>query len=308
MDNEEQVIVVKKALDLTVKIAREEKKIGQIEFETYSPMPAAPVRQLVAKKYPEISTKYKTIDWLLPFIPTIGYFLFSISSGSHVFLSIVFSFVIFVGSTIIYFIYRSLFYHLVGKQLMADSKKYRAKCAEIDRAAAEQQRIADEQYFAKKREYDQVTLPAYQKGFLEWKEMQEQKIAVIENELEQLRAELELHYESTKLIPLQYRQKSTLRYLYDLMSTSNYDIKAAIELYDRKAQRDLDDTRLQAQRRANALADEQSALLDEQNALLAQQNAIANQARHEARQAAIVAAVQRHNANNLLKERNEKMK
>lgn len=115
-------------------------------------------------------------------------------------------------------------------------------------------------------------------------------------------------YESSKIVPRQYRSRKALRYLYDIISTSDYDIKEAIELYDRKRQLEVEEERLRAQQRANALADEQSALLDEQNALLDQQNAIANRARHEARQAAIVAAVQRHNTNKLLKERNNKIK
>ncbi len=213
-----------------------------------------------------------------------------------------------VAWTVMYFIYRFLFFHFIGEKQIANSSKYKAQCAEIDRQAEYQQRIADEKYFREKKEYDEVVIPQYEAALKEWRETQNKKIADADTQLEQLEGELSAHYESTKVVPVQYRTIAALKYIYSMISTSDYDVKEAIDLYDRKVQRELDEAKLREQRRANALADEQSALIDEQNALLDQQNSIADRARHEARQAAAVAAVQRHNTNKLLKERNQKLK
>ena len=85
-----------------------------------------------------------------------------------------------------------------------------------------------------------------------------------------------------------------MRYIYDTVSTSDYDINGAIELYDKYRQRRIDEERLYEQQVANGLA-------DEQNELLNRQNDIANRARREANVANIVGAVQHHNTNKMLK-------
>ncbi len=97
------------------------------------------------------------------------------------------------------------------------------------------------------------------------------------------------HYETTRLIPLTYREIEKLAYILAIMESSDYTVKEAIDLYDRDRQRALDQQRLEA--------------LAEQNAALEEQNAIADRARRDANRAAFVAAVQRHNTNKYLKRR-----
>ena len=79
-----------------------------------------------------------------------------------------------------------------------------------------------------------------------------------------------------------------LQYIYDMISTSDYDVRQAIE-----------EMRLQEQQQANALAMEQNDLLD-------RQNSIAEKARRDANIAAAVGAVQRHNTNKTIKKWMEK--
>lgn len=71
-------------------------------------------------------------------------------------------------------------------------------------------------------------------------------------------------YASSKIIPLQYRSINALRYIYDLMSTSDFEIKLAIDLYDRNEQRKLDSARLYEQQQANQLANEQNVISKKQ--------------------------------------------
>lgn len=89
-----------------------------------------------------------------------------------------------------------------------------------------------------------------------------------------------------------------LQYIYDMISTSNYDVRQAIEYFNKSQQRALEEMRLQEQQ-ANALAMEQNDLLD-------RQNSIAEKARRDANIAAAVGAVQRHNTNKTIKKWMEK--
>ena len=106
--------------------------------------------------------------------------------------------------------------------------------------------------------------------------------------------ELSALYEQTRIVPAQYRDAYALQYIYDMISTSDYDVRQAIDSFDKNEQRRLDIMRLQEQQQANALAMEQNDLLD-------RQNTIAAKARRDANIAAVVGTVQRHNTNKTIK-------
>ena len=113
-------------------------------------------------------------------------------------------------------------------------------------------------------------------------------------------------YDTTRIVPLQYRTIEALQYIYDMISTSDYDVTYAINSYDTHRQRMLDaermrieEARLQEQQLANDLADEQAQLMYEQNL-------IAERARKDARIASTVSAVQHHNTNKILKDMSQR--
>ena len=83
-----------------------------------------------------------------------------------------------------------------------------------------------------------------------------------------------------------------------MISTSDYDVRQAIEYFNKSQQRALEEMCLQEQQ-ANALAMEQNDLLD-------RQNSIAEKARRDANIAAAVGAMQRHNTNKTTKKWMEK--
>ena len=126
-----------------------------------------------------------------------------------------------------------------------------------------------------------------------------QEIEKMEQELAQLKQELSALYEQTRIVPAQYRDAYALQYIYDMISTSDYDVRQAIDSFDKNEQRRLDIMRLQEQQQANALAMEQNDLLD-------RQNTIAAKARRDANIAAVVGTVQRHNTNKTIKNWMEK--
>lgn len=268
MSHAEQVATVKKALDLSVEISRKQSKLDELKDEKFRAMPQAPVRQLVPKQYPKVNTKYKRVDWIITVLPAILFLLYSIVSAvkedgismETTFASLTVytltSLFILVAWAVLYFIYRFMYYQFIGKKRIENSRAYKEKCAAVDRDVAQKQSVIDEKYLQEKRHYDKVIVPQYQEELSKWRAMQSGRIAEVEAELNPLKAELQSLYETSKIVPVQYRSKAVLRYLYDTMSTSDYDIKDAIELYDRKKQREVEEARLREQRRqAEAMAE-----------------------------------------------------
>ncbi|MBR4305955.1 MAG: hypothetical protein IKT78_03830, partial [Ruminiclostridium sp.] len=113
--------------------------------------------------------------------------------------------------------------------------------------------------------------------------------------------ELNKHYETTKIIPKQYRSIDALNYIYDYISTSDFSVKEAIDAYEKNTQMQLERQRIQEQQYANELAVRQNNLLAEQADLLYEQNEIAEKARRDANIASAAQIAEMHNRNKILK-------
>ncbi len=84
------------------------------------------------------------------------------------------------------------------------------------------------------------------------------EIETLGNEIQSMQKELATLYETEKPVPLQYRNRKALQYIYDIMSTSDYDLKQAIDSYDKLKARELEEERITAirdaaNRQANAI-------------------------------------------------------
>lgn len=269
MYNQEHVIAVKKALDLSILISKTKDSLSELKSEKFKDEPTAPVRQIFSPNYPEIKS---TVEfWSIKLLPTILFLPWIV---------------------IYYFIYKKE--KEADIERIRNSSEYRNKCAIIDKEIKQKQEIADKEFKQKLEEYNNTVLAEYKKDLAEWTKQHNQKISDKENILESATKELSEHYLENRIIPTQYREIEILQYIYDMISTSDYSIKEAIDMYDKERQRRLEDERIYQQQQANALA-------MEQNDLLIQQNAINERARRNARNAAIVGAVQRHNTNKILK-------
>ena len=95
--------------------------------------------------------------------------------------------------------------------------------------------------------------------------------------------------------------------VYEIMKTSNYTVREALEIYDRNRQMELTRQHIAAQQNTAQELAYQNSALDAQNELLYMQaqiadeaNAIAEEARRDANRAAFIATVQRHNTNKAL--------
>ncbi len=184
-----------------------------------------------------------------------------------------------------------------------NSAEYKAKCEVIDKETKQKQADADLKYQKALEEYEKVLLPQYKIEFDEWSVNHNKEIETVQNILNTSTEELSNHYENTKIIAMQYRTIPALQYIYDMISTSDYDIMQAIDLYDRSEQRKLDAERLEEQRRLTEQQKTANELAAVNASLLQEQNEIADKARRDANIAAAVGAVQRHNLNKTLKKR-----
>lgn len=224
--------------------------------------------------------------------------------------------------TVIYWFVKKSAYTNKKKELdaaLTQEPDYIQAKAEADRIAEQKQmEIAEDlrnqqadldcQYAKAKEQYDTVVMPKYKAELAAWTTEHDKKVQEVTDKLEaDRRAQAEL-YETSKIIPMQYRDVEALTYIYQLMSTSEYDLKEAVDMYDKELKRQQEEARIKEMQRANNLADEQNyrlmqqnELLNDQNELQYQQNAIAEKQRKDDRRREIETEYHRHQIRKNLK-------
>lgn len=271
MNNETQEKTLKEILDLERYLISAKQQLLEIKSETYSEPPEPPVCQSVTRTYPKIEStvefnKALAIIPSLFFLPWIAIYYFAIYKPER------------------------------DKDIerIRNSEEYKAKCAELDSTYDAQQQKFDEQYASEKEKYDTETLPNYNNQRNAWTAKHESEIETATNDLMNAENKLASIYDTTRIVPAQYRNIDALQYIYDLVSTSDYDVTYAINNYDTHRQRSLEEARLQEQQIANDLADEQ--------------NQIAEKARRDEKFANAIGIIQQHNRNKSLKNISDKFK
>ncbi len=280
--NEKQIVFKLSELESELDRKKWDLKLEEEKYEKNKPV--QPMRQIAQKiPYPEIVSKVK-YNYILGLIIPIIFFV----SG------------LIIGPISIFPAWGLIIYSIVNKskqkkkdiEMQRNSQEYIGKCKEIDKINVDNQSILD-------AEYNQVLVK-----YNEESEKYNNKWSIIRNEIEKdinkLSNELNELYDSSKLIPKQYRDARILQEIYEIMDSANYSVKEAIETFDRNRQLELDAARLAAQHQANEVA-------MEQNDLLAESNSIAERARRDANIANIVGTIQRHNTNRTLKNINRKL-
>lgn len=286
MTHEEQVQNIKNALESEVLIKNTNAKLNELSAQSFKSKPQPPTPQKAIYNEPQIKPTTK-FNWKMALIPTA-------------ILAILF----FPTAVVWFFVYYFVIYKKQRNEeieQIKNSAEYKQQCDDAKAEFEAEQKRLDDEYNKSKAHYDNVTLPQYNKALDEWMAKHNAEIDDTKNTLEKTKADLVAHYEKTKIVPLQYRNITALRYIYDMISSSDYDVRAAIENYDKSRQRSLEAARIAEQQKANQLIDEQNQLAYEQNELLSQQNDIAEKARRDANIASVVSTVQRHNTNKNLK-------
>ena len=278
MNPQEQIAAVGQVLTLTAQIAEAKEKLDKLERETFRNKPLPPEHTTLTASYPEI--KPKVPFWFISLLPAL----------------------IFCPYIIIY--YFSIYKKAKDDEYerIKNSEEYKAQCRAVDEDLQCRQAAADAQYQAEIKEYNETVLPAYQKELEIWTEHIRSEMAEAKNTLHDAEKRLEKLYSDTRIVPAQYRNINALEYIYTMISSSDYSIRDAIEMHDKERQRRLEEQKIRAQQRANTIADRQLQMTSEQNDLLQQQIDISDQARKDARNAAIIGAIQQHITNETLKD------
>lgn len=252
---------IKKALDLSIQIANTKAQFDGICAQTFKAKPAEPVkRQIPHPQYPAITPQVPF--WTADLIPAL----------------------IFWPYILIYYFGKYQTKLKAEADRIRNSPEYQQQCAAIDEAHRQRSAAAEEHYQADRKQYNEKILPAYEKELAAWTKKHNEEVAALKAELDKLEKELAAHYEATKVVPLQYRSIDALRYIYDVMRSSNYTIAQAISSYEQAVQRQIEMKRLEEERR-RAEAEEARLEAEERAAWAAEEAAEA------ARRAELTAAV-----------------
>lgn len=286
MDKIKQVEDLKKALELEKLVSTKTDELETLNNERFRQAPTKPQKQTITPNYPEIKPK------IIESIKAI--------EQSKLIVIVVCLLMLFpVGVFMLLKEFKNGRANAIN--MVKNSSEYKSQCANIDKEISKKQAEADLKYKNDLAEYENVLMPQYKTEFEIWKNKHTAEIAEVENILNKAKKELSLHYEETKIIPLQYRTIPALQYVYDMVATSDYDIKQAIDAYDKNEQRKLDMERLEEQRRLTEQQKTANELAAVNASLLQEQNEIAEKARRDANRAAVVGAIQRHNFNKKFK-------
>lgn len=255
MNKTEQITALKTALDLEESIVDVQTKLRKLRKERFASKPDAPQKPEKKTAKAPVHPKPKSDLKLIDHLKTVPIWLWIVLlwTGIGVFIMLIVKIKEF-------------------KQMKSDdteriknSDEYKEKCNALDREAAEAQAKYDEEYLCAINEYNKaldeyenITIPKYNNDLAEWETKHNEEIADVEKQLNEVRSALASHYDETRIIPIQYRKIDIIKYLYDMISTSDYDIKEAIDKYDQKVQRDLEAERLYEQQISNQLAREQA--------------------------------------------------
>lgn len=263
-DRNEQIQAIKTALDLSLQVANKKNQLNAISAQTFKAKPTAPIKQqIVQPQYPAI--KPQVPFWSAELLPAL----------------------IFWPWIIIYYFGGYQTKLKEETERIRNTPEYQQQCAAIDEAHRQRVAAAEEKYQAALKQYNKKTLPEYEKELAEWTSKHNKEVAAIKAELDKLEKELAAHYETTKVVPIHYRSVDALRYIYDVMRSSNYTIAQAISSYEQAVQRQIEMERLEEERR-RAEAEEARLEAEERAAWAAEEAAEA--ARQAERTAAVTAA------------------
>lgn len=303
MGHEDQVEAVKKALDLELQVQQAKGTVTSIRFRKFSKAePKPPVLQKAVYNEPSIQTTVKLdIPRMIgPWLIGILLVILTLFTGLT-FLIIIGQIVAVLGLIWLFYYYFKVYkaQKKASYEQIKESAEYKQLCAQAQEETRKTQQKYDAEYAAAKTEYENVALPNYKKELEAWKDKNAAELCEAEAKLEKLSTELAQHYNETRIVPIQYRNIEALDFVYSMISTSDFDVKHAIEKYDDHINRNLEAAKLRAQQQANELTSQQNALLEDQNK-------IAQKARRDANIAAVTSTIQQHNLNKSIKEMSSK--
>ena len=278
MSNKNQVEAVEKALGYMQSVEQAKREIEELDRQKDSSQPKK--REIKKEPYPVVKSEMRFGKTFLVFV-LLGIVISFIGIGVESAFLFVISCLWLPAALVYYFkVYKPR--KDSEEERIRTSPEYVNACREIDRYYEERVRMAEKRFAEDQKEYNEKILPGIQN------EIDSRKSLINSCDIE-----LTKLLDSTKLIPLQYQNIPALQFLYDVMSTSEYDIKEAIDLYEKNQARIREEEAMRLQAEANAIENAKVDALEESNY-------IAERARRDQRRQAVVDMVQNHNRNKSL--------
>lgn len=345
-NQKQQTEIVRDAMTLTTAIQIEQEELSRLKGEKFKSTPTAPTREILkpTKIEPEIpdppKTDYSyskflsdTLKHIKKYIIIAGVAIIilsiivtiinkSLNSGNAVgnaffitgLLGLIFpaAGILLIASFFIYFkkkkeLNEQLAHSPEYLKAVENAKKIaEEKQKNINAEVNKKQAEIDAKYKSDLEHYNTTTIPNYNKEKTNWNKIHNEKIKILEEDLNLNKETLSELYDTTRLISLTYRELWILRWIYDDMRSSDHDVRYATELLDRDRQRLV--TEQSGRMIRESINDMHSSMVSGFQAVyeaVEEGNEELAKTRRDQNRAQAISIAQRHNLNKMTKLQNE---
>lgn len=243
-------------LEKLKKIIEYENKITELSEERsarisdiFVAKPKAPVCGKINREYPPVVSSMKPDykKWVLQLIIAM-----LVCSVLEMFFDSIFIMLLLI------FVLVMAYYNLFHKRFIRFPKEKKAEEERIRNSDEykEECRKLDEEYDRRQAEMNQTynsEMEKYNNNLATWNALRENTIKTFDSKIKEIEVLRDSLYKEVEFIPIDYRKKETVEYIYHVVSSSNYTIKQAIELYNQKVQREIEQARLRELQYQNEL-------------------------------------------------------
>lgn len=286
-------------------------KVDRISAERFGDCPPdKPVKRVAQFEEIEVEskiTKPKSWYWQYARNFMIGYAVLTVVSGiANYIMFAIWLFLLPVAGVIAFVLraYRTKQYYKLKDddvKRIKESKEYRDEYQRRLNIQKSQQQLYDQEYAE--------ALKIYDKDYADWENAKhafeaDQKLrcdAAIEYKKEQ-RKILNQMFDDFGKIPNGYRTYECIKYVRNILGSSDLDIKTALEMYDREQQRILEYERIEALNEQNKLQKQRNAELEYQSELQERANDIAEKHRRESAAFGVYNAYQNSKQTRMMKD------
>lgn len=244
MSHEEEIRYVKEILDLEKQKSETSGNLQKLKSQKFKDCSKAPTKQILPPTvYPQIVPDIKlntTAIWL----PMLISGIISISGVTGVLLGLFFLLPLSIVWAIVYFFVIFQSQKRTEIEKIRNSLEYRKQCSDLDKQHNEQQVKIDAEYEKQTIIYQTEILPKYQEELKQWIDSQNLKIDEIQKTLNNIDQNLQSLYNESQIIPTPYRKVGALKAIYEIITSSAYDVKTAIGMYEASEKKRIEQQRL----------------------------------------------------------------
>lgn len=264
--------------------------------------PKKPIKQIATFYEPEIDFDLKPdyVKWFTPVFGSIGLFVLAMLMSSVTpFFSVAMILLSFVGIVLgLLYVIKMRVYEFPklresNKIRMQNTPEYQRKIKINKEDQENRQKLYDSEYHENLRIYNKEK-KMYDDEKREFEEFRATTLSELDSLYEGLVCDIRRKFNTIECIPKKYQTLEALEYIIDILSTSNMDVRFALDSYDRDVQRRLTEEQNQSIRYMNDLQEEYNSEMRYQSALQEDANDIADRARKQSNLLHVAHMAQEH--------------